>query len=123
MLSAPPSLLAFVLGMLAAAGPAAALAGPNDVQLSGKLGWDGPLRSGRWVPLHITASDPAATDARPRAVRLDLEVPQGGPNVMRLRQSAVIGPTPGTFTLVVPFRYEGYGNNEGPTVTLRGPAA
>ena len=110
------ALLAFLIA------PAAVSAGPNDVQLSAKLGWDGPLRSGRWIPLHVTASDPTASDARPRSVRLDLEIPQGGPNVMQLHQSVTIGPRPATFSLLIPFRYEGYGSDGGPTLTLRDAA-
>jgi hypothetical protein len=116
----PPALVSpLVWGLLIALAPALLFAGPNDVRLTAQLGWDGPLRSGRWMPLHVTASDPAATDAKPRAVRIDLEVPQGGPNVMQVHQYATIGPSPGTFTLLVPFRYDGGGNDGGPTVTLR----
>ncbi|MDB5295616.1 MAG: hypothetical protein JWO31_1599 [Phycisphaerales bacterium] len=101
-----PALL-LAIGVLSCAATAASAKTFLDVQ----IGWGDKVRLGRWNPIFVTASDD-----KTRQVRVEVEVAQGGPTVLRLHQDLTIGPVPTTVALHAPCRV-GYG--ERPSVTLR----
>lgn len=77
------------------------------LKLDVQVGWGEALRPGRWTPIFVTTSDPAATDSRPRAVRLELQAGQPQPGIMTTSGTVAVGPRPTTFTLYAPPRDEG----------------
>ncbi|QOV88172.1 hypothetical protein [Humisphaera borealis] len=80
-------------------------------QLDVSFGWDGSVRTGRWTPIFISASD-----IKPRQALIEFDAPQAGPYVMRLRQYITLGPQPTTVILYAPAS-ERYGDP--PVVVLR----
>lgn len=106
-------------GVLLDVGPLAAppaRAATDGVALSVDVGWDDVVRVGRWAPIFVTVADPSGSTARPRAVRIDLEVPQGGPNTMQVGQYAAVSPAAVMYTLYAPLRADG---EDGLSVAVR----
>ncbi|HZL38607.1 MAG TPA: hypothetical protein VFC78_25085 [Tepidisphaeraceae bacterium] len=75
----------------------------GKAQMTVEGGWGGRLRSGRWAPVFVTASDSVTRNAV-----LEISWPQGGNYVMRIRQHVTIGPAPRTFPILAPVHGWGY---------------
>ncbi len=71
-----------------------------ETQLDVDIGWGGGTRTGRWLPIFITASDP-----RPHNVVLEVYWPHDSTYATRISQGFTIGPDPATFPLIVPINY------------------
>jgi hypothetical protein len=84
-----------------------AQASPAYTNLKVDIGWGGQMRTHRWAPVIMTASD-----SQNRNVILEVYWPHGGSYAMRIGQVFAIGPTPTTFELLLPVQtYFAYQNS------------